>query len=100
MIRSTRGCASKASTARCRTVRPARSTSCLGTGPPNRSPRPPAAMMAVTYIGCDEAELYRASGVRGELPSVDVGRDDRVDALGENLRVLNRRRVERRRLDG
>src|SRR5947207_4217271 len=52
-------------------------------------------MIADTNMGWDEPRLYRA----GKLTFVNGGGDDRLDAIGERLRILNGRRLDRRHLN-
>ena len=76
--------------------------SCFGRAPPNRWPRPPAAMIAVTCIGTNFDYTGPTRGPTSDeaLMLLDTGCDDVADAPGEDPGVTNGRSVELRRMDG
>src|SRR5207248_1243697 len=64
---------------------------------------PAAAMMAETNMCSVNVDYTGVGALRTrwmrELPSIDGVGNDRMNAISERLRILDRRRLERRRLD-
>src|SRR6476659_3494783 len=104
------GCDTNRPTLRSSADWPSMASNCLGTGPPNRCPRPPAAMMADTNISGTidyrwregregRHALPRSRGRRMTAPGVHRSRHNPVHLVGEALGIPDPWRFERRRVD-